>query len=109
MTKNDKVHIEEEVTEEAEAKSSGSSHSEGFQVKGEELIQTIKKLAKEAGVRRIVVKNKNEQVLIEIPLVLGVSGILLFPSWSALALVTALVTESTIHVERMATKEEEPE
>ena len=108
MSESEEIPVEEEV-EGPEGGSEESTYSEEFAVKGEELLETVKKLASEAGVRRIVIRNKNEKVLLEIPVVLGVAGIALLPAWSALALIAALVTECSIFVEKKSTKEKEPE
>ena len=107
MSESEEIPVEEEV-EGTEGESEEGTYSEEFAVKGEELLETVKKLAREAGVRRIVIRNKNDRVLIEIPIVLGVAGIALLPAWSALALIAALVTECSIFVEKSA-KEKEPE
>ncbi len=96
MSKTEDIPVEEDVV--GANGSDSSSTSEEFVVKGEELVETVKRLAREAGVRRIVVRNKNGKTLIEIPIVLGVAGIALLPAWSALALIAALVTECSIVV-----------
>jgi hypothetical protein len=80
--------------------------TEELVVKGEELLESVKKIVKEAGVRRIVIQYKDGRKLIEIPLVVGVLGIAVLPAWSAIALIAALVTECSILVERVA---KEPE
>lgn len=96
MSKTEDIPVEEDVVGANGAEN--SSTSEEFVVKGEELVETVKNLAREAGVRRIVVRNKDGKTLIEIPVVLGVAGIALLPAWSALALIAALVTECSIVV-----------
>ena len=99
----EEIPVEEEATEEAadEKKDWG----EEFVVAGEELVDTVKNLVKEAAIRRIVVKNEKYNIHLEVPLVLGVAGIALVPFYAGLALIAALVTECTILVER---KEPEP-
>ena len=106
MSEAEEIVIEEEV--ESEDKTKEAFSTEEFKVKGEELVETVKKLVKEAGVRRIVVKNKHGKVLIEVPMVLGIAGIFILPTYSALALIAAIVAECTIEVER-AKKSPEPE
>jgi hypothetical protein len=108
MSESEEIPVEEEV-EGTEGDSEESTYSEEFAVKGEELLEMVKKLAREAGVRRIVIRNKNEKVLLEIPIVFGVAGIALLPAWSALALIAVLVTECSILVEKKSPKEKEPE
>lgn len=97
MSKSESIPVDEDVTG-AKNGSEASSTSEEFVVKGEELLETVKRLAREAGVRRIVIRNKGGKTLIEIPIVLGVAGIALLPAWSAVALIAALVTECSILV-----------
>ena len=63
-------------------------------------MDTIKKLVKEATIRRVVVKNEKHNIHLEVPLVLGVAGIALVPFYAGLALIAALVTDCTILVER---------
>ncbi len=99
MSESEEILVEEDI-EEPKGESEEKTTSEEFVVKGEELLETVKKLAREAGVRRIVVRNKNEKVLIEIPIVIGLAGIALLPAWSALALIAALATECSIVVEK---------
>lgn len=104
MSETEEIKIDEESVEEERATKREGISTEELKVKGEELVETIKRLASEAGVRRMVIMTKDGKTLLEIPLVLGVAGVLLLPTWSALALVAALVTECRILVER-ATKE----
>lgn len=78
--------------------------SEEFVVAGEELVQTVKELAREANVRRIIIKNREKRILFEIPLVMGLAGIALLPFYTAVALIAALVAECTITVERVGEK-----
>jgi hypothetical protein len=104
MGKAEEIDIEEEEMEEKEQE---RITTEEFKVKGEELVESIKKLIQEAGVRRIVVQQKDGRVLVEIPMVIGLAGILLLPTYSALALIAALVTECSILVDRAVEKSEE--
>ena len=108
MSESEEIVVEEDV-EEAADEAEESTKSEEFVVKGEELVETVKKLAREAGVRRIVIRSKDDRTLIEIPIVVGVAGIALLPAWSALALIAALVTECSIVVEKKSQKEPETE
>jgi hypothetical protein len=109
MSESEEVKIEEEFVEEEAGKeeSEEKDWSEEFKVVSDELVETVKKLFHEAGVRRIVVKSKDDRVLLEIPVILGLAGIIILPAaLSVLALIAALVTESSIIVERV---EKEPE
>ncbi|MBP7999827.1 MAG: DUF4342 domain-containing protein [Chloroflexi bacterium] len=78
--------------------------TEEFKVAGQDLWNTVKSLFHEVNVRRIILKNEEKRVLLEIPIVLGVAGIAFFPWWSAIALIAALVTDCSIMVERVGDK-----
>jgi hypothetical protein len=109
MNEAEEIKIEEENLDEDQANGEAEEKdwSEEFKVASDDLIETVKKLFHEAGVRRIVVKTKEDRVLIELPVVLGVAGIIILPAaLSALALIAAVITECSIVVERV---EKEPE
>lgn len=74
--------------------------TEEVTVSGEKLVATVKELVHQGSIRRITVKNREGKSLIEIPLNLGVVGILLLPTLAALGAIAALVTECTIVIER---------
>ncbi|HMI09874.1 MAG TPA: DUF4342 domain-containing protein [Candidatus Saccharimonadales bacterium] len=73
---------------------------EEFRVKGEDLLAKVKQLVNEGNVRRIIIKDKENKTLIEVPLTIGVVGIVLAPVLAAVGAIAALVTECTIIVER---------
>jgi hypothetical protein len=73
---------------------------EEFKVKGEDLLGKVKQLVNEGNVRRIIIKDKENKTLIEVPLTVGVVGIVLAPVLAAVGAIAALVTECTIIVER---------
>lgn len=75
--------------------------TEELTVSGERLVSTVKELVHQGNIRRISVKNRDGKILIELPLSLGVVGILLLPTLAALGAIAALVTECTIVVERI--------
>jgi len=77
-----------------------SKKQESFKVSGEDLVKTVKKLIKEGNVRRIIIKDKNEKVIAEFPLTIGVVGALLAPVLAAVGAIAALIAECTITVER---------
>ncbi|MBG7609535.1 MAG: DUF4342 domain-containing protein [Anaerolineae bacterium] len=76
------------------------TRTEEFQVDGDRLIAKIKELVHEGNVRNIVIQNDEGRVLIDIPLTLGVVGALLAPQLAAIGAIAALVTKSTIIVEK---------
>jgi len=77
--------------------------TEEFSVSGEELLARIKQLVHEGNIRRIIIKNKEGGVIIEIPLTLGVVGALLAPTLAAVGAIAALVIEATVVVEKAET------
>jgi hypothetical protein len=75
-------------------------HSEEFRVNGEELIAKIKQLFHEGNIRRIIIKDKDGKTVMEIPLTIGVVGVLLAPTLAAVGAIAALLTEATVVVEK---------
>jgi hypothetical protein len=73
---------------------------EEFQVRGEELIGKIKELIHEGNVRRIIIKNEQGRILIDLPLTIGVIGALFAPQLAAIGAIAALITHGTIVVEK---------
>jgi hypothetical protein len=74
--------------------------TEEFKVSGEELLKKIKELVHEGNIRRIVIKNKDGGTFMEIPLSVGVVGVLLAPTLAAVGAIAALVSEATLVVEK---------
>ena len=77
-----------------------TNYTEEFKVKGEDLLKKVKGIIDEGNVRRIIVKNKDNKILVELPLTVGVVGAALAPLLAAVGAIAALVTECTIVVER---------
>jgi hypothetical protein len=69
-------------------------------VRGERLLETVKRLIHEGNVRRIIIKNEEGRTLIEVPLTLGVVGTALVPVWAAIGAIAALVANCSIVVVR---------
>ena len=80
-------------------------HVEEFQVKGDELVAKVKEIVHEGNVRRLSIKNEDGKTLVEMPLTVGVLGVLLLPMWAALGAIAALVADCTISVEKVVVKE----
>ncbi|MEA2552461.1 MAG: hypothetical protein QOJ65_637 [Fimbriimonadaceae bacterium] len=77
-----------------------NTYTEEHSVTGEKLISKIKELIHEGNVRHIIVKNDRGEGLIEIPLAVGVVGVLLLPVWAALGTIAALAADLRIVVVR---------
>ncbi|HTX78628.1 MAG TPA: DUF4342 domain-containing protein [Longilinea sp.] len=75
---------------------------EEFKVNGDALIAKVREIIHEGNIRRIIIKNDHNEVLIEIPLTLGVAGAVLLPVWAALGAIAALAANLTIVVEKVA-------
>ena len=75
-------------------------NNDTFEVKGEDLLRKVKELIKEGNVRQITILNKEDQIIVVLPLLVGVAGAILLPPLAAVGAIAALVTECTIKVER---------
>ncbi len=73
---------------------------ETFSVSSNDLVQKVKELIHEGNVRKISIKNEEGKTLLEIPVTIGVIGIVLVPWLAALGAIAALATNCTIVVER---------
>ena len=73
---------------------------EQFKVSGNELVEKVKALIHEGNVRRIIVKDEEDRIVLEIPLTAGVIGTVLAPILAAVAALAALAMSYTIVVER---------
>jgi hypothetical protein len=74
--------------------------TEEFRVEGEKLLTKIKELIHEGNIRRISIKDKEGKTVMEIPVTIGVVGILLAPQLAAIGAIAALLTEATVVVEK---------
>lgn len=76
------------------------THTEEFKVEGEKIVSKIKELLHEGNIRKVIIKDKDGRTLLEIPVTLGVVGVLIAPQLAALGAIAALLTEATILVEK---------
>ncbi|HEU5228332.1 MAG TPA: DUF4342 domain-containing protein [Ktedonobacteraceae bacterium] len=72
---------------------------EELQVAGEQLLAKVKELIHEGNVRRIIIKQDGHSIM-EIPLTIGVVGMLAAPQLAAIGAICALVTHCSIEVVR---------
>ncbi len=75
---------------------------EEIPVAGHKLLETVRELVRAGKVRRIVVRNANDRVVLDVPLTAGVVGAALLPMWAALGGLAALSARYTVGVERDA-------
>ena len=72
--------------------------SEEFKVRGEQLVEKAKELVHAGNVKRLIVKNEEGRVLLEIPLSVGIVGAMMLPVWVALGAIAALANHFTLEV-----------
>lgn len=74
--------------------------TEEFRVEGEKLIAKVKELFHEGNIRRVIIKDREGKTVMEIPVTLGVVGVLIAPQLAAIGAIAALLTEATLVVEK---------
>ncbi len=74
---------------------------EEFHVDGEQLVSKIKEILHEGNIRRIIIKNEEGKTLVEVPMTVGVVGVILLPVWAAIGAIAALAANLTIVVEKV--------
>ena len=75
-------------------------HVDEFSVTGDQVVQFLKKILHEGNIRRIVLRDESGKTLLEIPVTIGVVGVVLLPVWAAIGAAAALVAKMTIVIER---------
>jgi len=74
--------------------------TEEFKVEGGKLLAKIKELIHEGNIRKIIIKDKDEKTIVEIPMTFGIVGAILAPQLAAIGAIAALLTEATVVVEK---------
>jgi hypothetical protein len=74
--------------------------SEEYRVSGKDLVDRVGELLHEGNVTRVIVKDDGGKTLLEIPVTVGVIGVVLAPWLAALGVIAALVANCRIVVER---------
>ncbi len=92
---------DEQVHEEESQATGEQVRTEEYHVTGEEVLAKVQELIHHANIRRLVLKNQEGKTLIEIPLGLGVLGVLVAPQLAAIGAIAALVAHMTIVVEKV--------
>ena len=80
---------------------------EEFKVKGGVLINKVKELIHEGNVRRIIIKDEDGKVFLEIPVTIGLIGALVAPILAAVGAIAAMV--ANFHVEVIRSEEPKKE
>ena len=78
----------------------GKVATEEFSVSSDELVKKVKDILHEGNVNRIIVRDDQGKILLEVPAAAGLIGAILAPWLAALGAIAALVTECKISVER---------
>ena len=73
---------------------------EEYVVSGEKILEKVNELIKEGNARKILIKNEKKEVILEVPLTIGVVGTILAPVLAAICALAALITNCTIEVIR---------
>ncbi len=92
------------VPVESQAQTEEKVTVEEFTISGNDLVVKVKELIHEGNIRRIIIKNEEGRILIEIPLTFGVvGGVLsaaLFPVVAAVGVIGAMVAHLTVVIEK---------
>ena len=64
--------------------------TEEIKVSGSKLMSTLKRIAREGNVRRVVVRNADGRTILDVPLTAAGFGAFLMPFWAAIGGVAAL-------------------
>lgn len=78
----------------------GKVVKEEFSVSADNLVSKVKELIREGNVTRIIIRDEEDKTLFEMPVTVGVIGVVLAPWLAALGAIAALATKCTIAVER---------
>jgi hypothetical protein len=81
-------------------KENGHAWTEHLKIDGDRLVGEVKRLIAEGNVRRISIK-QGDHTVAEFPLTIGVAGAVLAPWLAGIGAIAALVTESSVVVERV--------
>jgi len=77
---------------------------EVYQVSAEKLVEKFKEIAKDASVKRIVVKNESGRTVLSVPVTWGAAGavatLALAPWLAAIGVIARVATKCTLEVER---------
>ncbi len=83
------------------AEKTEKTYTQRIKVAGDQALGVVRKAVHEGNVRRIVIRNEKDDVLVELPVTIGVVGALVAPVAAAIGAVAALVAHCTIEIERV--------
>lgn len=73
---------------------------EEFKIDGKDLVKKFKELVHEGNIRKIIIKNEENKIIMEFPLTYGAVGALIAPMLAAVGAIATLITKCTIVVEK---------
>jgi hypothetical protein len=85
-----------------------TTSTERIDLKGEHLIGKVKELIHEGNVRRIVINDADGKPVLDMPVTVGVIGLLVAPTMTAIGTLGALASHYSIDVERQHADTAEP-
>jgi hypothetical protein len=77
-----------------------TQHSEEVPFSGDTLLTKIKEIIRQGNIRRVIIKNEEGRMLVDIPLTVGAVGTLLAPQLAAIGAIAALVLRGSIVIEK---------
>ena len=80
--------------------SRGETVREEYSVSSEDLIGKIREIIHKGNATKIIIKNERGETLLEIPVTVGVLGIIITPWITMLGVITAMMSKCRIVVER---------
>ncbi|AFS78815.1 ubiquitin-associated domain-containing protein [Gottschalkia acidurici 9a] len=99
LIENDGSIVDAIIYLEEKGSSWGSNWTQNINSKGDELLEKLKEILKEGNVNKIVVK-KDGEVIMNIPINVGVIGILAGPFLATVGLTAAVLTKCTIEINK---------
>jgi Domain of unknown function (DUF4342) len=82
------------------------TNQESFKVSGDELLSKIKEIFKEGKARKVIIKNENDETIMEFSLKMGAIGLVLAPQLAAIGAIAAMAKDWTIIIEKRVSQEE---
>lgn len=76
------------------------TRTERVKVNGDSLRDKVEELLHEGNVRRIVVKNSEDHAVMELPLTLGILGVVVAPMLAAVSAIAGAAADWTLEIER---------
>jgi hypothetical protein len=95
------VKTMDEVKTEVEERIDAAVHTEEIEATGDSLVGKVKEIVHQGNIRRLTIRDNKGRSLVDIPLTVGVVGVLVAPQLAAIGAIAALVTECSLVVEKL--------